>query len=631
MKNLKHFLKTLFVLPFLLLSGCTLIKDINSSSNTTTSMDFSININNGEEVDLIIDETLQLDITYQAIDNYVLEYTSSDENVASVSDQGLIKANNVGQATITVTYNNNSDSIIVNVLEDESFIKITNNEDPLNVELFDSAIISYITSDDIENVNALSSDESIVSIVSIYDDFVEISAENIGSAIVTIYIDAFIFDEITINVYQLDDAYLKISFKQSSIMVNESILINVDIDPIEYEDDVVFNIIKGNDLISLEGNKITANKSGEVQIQAFANELVSNILTLSIYDFKIELTNSVIELNDHERIRILNYDGNRSNLHGEALDNSIISFGVSAVGDIFVNADKVGKTSFYLYDDNGLFSNTIDVEVISGDPYAGISMDEFYSSYTRSDSYIDSTYRSKHNFMSGDIVTPDDVPTVASNQPTSNGLLIHNSDKNYSNDGNTYTVEDKNGNKAFDIYYGGAYITLEDVAAYIYAFGDIPINYIEDNEGNPSSSPWEEFLRLNHTQFYGWPNSYEPELPNITGCDGNLVYYELDIGTTGTDTGPEFPNRIYNDGKRITRGAARIVYSKYYKISGLTVNDEDRYVFYTYNHYNDFQEYLNYENGWGYIFGNITAGNGQDEYNRNNPPTPYIEVVRQEL
>ncbi len=36
---------------------------------------------------------------------------------------------------------------------------------------------------------------------------------------------------------------------------------------------------------------------------------------------------------------------------------------------------------------------------------------------------------------------------------------------------------------------------------------------------------------------------------------------------------------------------------------------DNRYVFYTYNHYNDFQEYLNYDNGYGKRFGNETAGN----------------------
>ena len=32
------------------------------------------------------------------------------------------------------------------------------------------------------------------------------------------------------------------------------------------------------------------------------------------------------------------------------------------------------------------------------------------------------------------------------------------------------------------------------------------------------------------------------------------------------------------------------------------------YVFYTHNHYNDFREYLNYYGGWGQIFGNVTGG-----------------------
>lgn len=628
MKKIKYLFTSLFVLPILLLSSCTFLKD---SSSSVTNDDFQITINNGEEVTLNINQTLQLDIDYVPIDNYELMYFTSNEEVATVSESGLINAKKVGSATITAVYNNYSDSIIVNVIDDSNPSIVITNDNPLNVELNKTAIISYTAVGIDDTVNALSSNNNIVSIVSINEDFVEISADSIGSVTITIYLDAYIYDEITVNVYQIDKGNLKISLNESAIMVGTFTHIIVDVEPKEYETDVTFNILKGEELISLEGNEIYAYNSGEVQIQATCHDLISNIVTLSIYDFEIELSNDVIELGDHERVNVRYYDGNKQNLLFKPLDSNIISYDFSPMGDAYIIGDNVGKTSFYLYDNNGLYSNTIDVEIISGDPYLGISMDEFYSSYSRATSYIDSTYRSKHYFMSGDIVTPDDKPTIASNQPTSNGLLIHNSDKNYSSDGNTYTVEDKNGNKAFDIYYGGAYITLEEVAAYIYAFGDIPVNYIEDNEGNPSSSPWGEYLRLNHTQFYGWSDSYEPELPNITGCGGNLVYYELDIGTTGTDTGPQFPNRIYNDGNKITRGAARIVYSKYYRGSGLTVNDEDRYVFYTYNHYNDFQEYLNYENGWGYIFGNITAGNDQDEYNRNNPPTPYIEVVRQEL
>ena len=81
------------------------------------------------------------------------------------------------------------------------------------------------------------------------------------------------------------------------------------------------------------------------------------------------------------------------------------------------------------------------------------------------------------------------------------------------------------------------------------------------------------------------------------------------------------------------------MYSRYYAddtpstmLDNEPITDlDDRYVFYTYNHYNDFQEYLNYENGWGEIFGNYTAGNGPNEYVPSNPPTEYIQTVRRNL
>ena len=60
---------------------------------------------------------------------------------------------------------------------------------------------------------------------------------------------------------------------------------------------------------------------------------------------------------------------------------------------------------------------------------------------------------------------------------------------------------------------------------------------------------------------------------------------------------------------------------------------DDRYVFYTYNHYNDFQEYLNYHDGWGVRFGNESAGNGycynNDDYHASNryPVSKYPETT----
>ena len=73
----------------------------------------------------------------------------------------------------------------------------------------------------------------------------------------------------------------------------------------------------------------------------------------------------------------------------------------------------------------------------------------------------------------------------------------------YQNDGNTYCVLDANGNVVNRIFKNGGYVTLEEVAAYVYAFGDIPANYTSKKTASPSSNPWGEYLRLNHTSFSG--------------------------------------------------------------------------------------------------------------------------------
>ena len=263
------------------------------------------------------------------------------------------------------------------------------------------------------------------------------------------------------------------------------------------------------------------------------------------------------------------------------------------------------------------------------DPYEGMSEYQFYKNYTPATSYMDAYYRSQHGFMSGSIEEQDEDATISSNRPSSGGKLYKNTSALYSDNGNTYTVLDSEGEVAFKVYKGGAYVTLEEVAAYLYAFADIPANYVSDKSGSPSSSQWGEYLRLNHSYFSGNTSRYpyEPELPRISGCGGDLKYYEVDIGTTGTTAG-NYAVKPYNTGTKITRGAARIVYARY---EGSSVTDlEDRYLFYTNNHYNDFIEYLNYENGWGNIFGNITGGgslSSESDYN----PTKYIPVLYQDF
>ena len=268
----------------------------------------------------------------------------------------------------------------------------------------------------------------------------------------------------------------------------------------------------------------------------------------------------------------------------------------------------------------------------TSDPYVNMTEEEFYANYTPATSYWDAFYRTQHYFMSGSIEEQDQAPTIADYQPMEDGKYIRNISALYSSDGNTYYIIDGNGNIVNKIFKGGAYVTLEEVAAYVLAFGDIPANYTSSKKTKPYNSPWGEYLRLNHTNFSGDTSKYpyEPVLPDISGCGGDLKYYEIDIGTTGTDCDPSYDAKLYNDGSTITRGAARIVYTRFDKNGNKIIDIDEKYVFYTYNHYNDFQEYLNYEGGWGEMFGNITGGGTiSSKYDYN--PTPYVAVVRKNL
>lgn len=262
------------------------------------------------------------------------------------------------------------------------------------------------------------------------------------------------------------------------------------------------------------------------------------------------------------------------------------------------------------------------------DPYAGVSKTDFYANYTPASSYEDALLRSKHGLLSGSLEIPDQHAEPAGFLPTEDGRYIRNTACHYEDDGNTYVVVDADGKEVMRIYRGGGYITLEEVAAYMYAFGGkdctLPANYTSKKRGDPITNIWGEYLRLNHSYFTGDTGKYpyEPELPNIKGCGGDLQYYEMDIGTTGTVT-PGYAARIYNNGSTITRGAARLVYTRQDLNGDGIYTQSEVYVFYTHNHYNDFREYLNYYGGWGEVFGNITGGGSYSSKTDCNP-TPYV-------
>lgn len=266
----------------------------------------------------------------------------------------------------------------------------------------------------------------------------------------------------------------------------------------------------------------------------------------------------------------------------------------------------------------------------SGDPYQDISKTEFYADYKTACCNLDAAYRSRHGLLSGSLEIPGQYAEESKNRPMHDKKYVRNTSTMYLDNGNTYVVLDANGVEAMRIHKSGGYITLEEVAAYMYAFGGngtIPANYTSKKSGKPNSSIWGEYLRVNHSYFIGDTNRYpyEPELPDISGCGGSLRYYEMDIGTTGTTT-PGYAAKPYIQGNKINRGAARIVYARQDLNGNGIYENNEVYVFYTHNHYNDFREYLNYYGGWGEMFGNVTGG-GVYGSETNAKPTPYVKTA----
>ena len=585
-----------------------------------------------------VNETLELDCITKVIRSDKVSYESNEYSYKIISgDANAIIKDNIltgikkGTVEIQASYNDILSNIItIEIIDDkiiEETLVLSSSKDEIyigeTVELFiesntkDTNDITY----ELSNAKAMIDGNILTGLSSGKVDIVCVKGE-LRSNKITITINCeIVFIEIQASKYYL------------SSDENEVTSIITNFYPLDAKGEITYEIKKGTDCAYLfNKNQIRAVSPGVCTIIAKCGEIESEEIEINIVEgigipssISIKANQTKCYVNDYvvfsyevypqSSAKNIEFYINEGEENGYLVGNKLY---ITNDGKISV----IGKI-------NGVISNEIVINevIIDIDPYQYISQKDFYANYTPASSYIDSYYRSLHNLMSGSIIPQDQAPKVI-NKPKENGLYLRNSTSDYSDDGNTYYVYDVNGKVVNEIYKGGAYVSLEEVAAYVLAFSDVPINYTERKNADPSDSIWGEYLRLNHSYFSGSVSKYpyEPILPNISGCGGNFDYYEIDIGTTGTDCDPNYEIRVYNNGKKITRGAARIVYTRYDENGDTIIDINERFVFYTYNHYNDFQEYLNYENGWGEMFGNITGG-GKLSSTSNYNPSPYVPVI----
>jgi len=469
-----------------------------------------------------------------------------------------------------------------------------------------------------QQITYLSSNNGIIEV----DENGLIYAKSIGTSVISIQAGAY-YDSIEIEVLNVE---------------NE---LNLDVESYILGDDkiVTFTNINENNKIVLASNaQIEKINDNQYRILSSTSDLVS-FQCINLNEDNIQFSNNISVLLSANSFKIT---ANSSILLKD--ETTSISSGVSpsyiclndsnsiSISSSIVTALDEGN-AYIVGKYNNQYSNIIKISSVLSDPYANVNETSFYNNYQKASDEIDSYFRSKHYLMSGDIEVPSQEPTISAYQPEENGTLIKNTSIKYSINKDIYYDYDSKGNIVNEIYKYGAYTSLEEVASYIYAFCEIPCNYTSKKSGKPSSSSWGKYLRLNHSYFSGDTSKYpyEPSMPENLEEGGQYKYYELDIGTLGTDCDPSYAAKIYNNGKTITRGAARIVYTRLDSSSNTLENLNNGYLFYTYNHYNDFQEYLNYQNGWGKIFGNITGGGTISTYSSSTPPTSYIPVIKKQL
>ena len=243
----------------------------------------SIHINEGN---ITLEETKTTKLTATVLPESAivstLRWTTSNSKVATVDSKGNITAVGIGKATIKVTYLADSsitDEIVVTVTKMAYDFDLVLADDELTMEDLSSvAIGTQFTPASIPDKTVIwtSSDSSIVSVTdgictANKPGTVQVTATSIydnKKAVVTIHVVPTKVN-VTIN-------------SEKQIQMGESLTLNAVIDKAVADTEVTWSIVSGKDLVTLDGNILTAKEAGIVVVKATSNYNNSSYATTEI-------------------------------------------------------------------------------------------------------------------------------------------------------------------------------------------------------------------------------------------------------------------------------------------------------------------------------------------------------------
>lgn len=335
---------------------------------------------NKRTADLEINEQLQLEATINGDDNLTKTWSSSDSNVATVSNNGLVTAVGYGSATITISIDNGRKACCkINVIDHSQPIINLNTTDVTLVANESQKVTANITDYDGNTIEATVNWKSLDSDIAIVDNGT-ITGVNVGSTKVqaSVTVNGKTATQ-TINVYV--GGFEKLSFgKRGSNGADTYDVFNGDVTSIGFEDGAVVNKWHC-------GSNVWDDRLGVDNLASF---------DYWIFDFSLEQ-----ELNDDSLIDLWIGSNHVIQIHGEGGITMLEQGGFSGDAEAHNNDNcvKIYNSSNQLVSNQKLAAKTKYTMVISLSHRGNKSLYEMGCDMIPCDIYISNVYACSQKYF----------------------------------------------------------------------------------------------------------------------------------------------------------------------------------------------------------------------------------------
>lgn len=320
----------------------------------------SIDIKNKiDTIQLGKEYTLDVGFTPENPEDKSIKYTSSNNDVATIDENGKIITNAIGKTTITVySHNNKTDTMDLEVINNIEKIEILN---PFSYSLFSQKyqLEVRVTPDDENNsnVNLVKYKSSNPEIARITDDGLIICDGGIGRVKITAYIGDI--EDSFFAFFRPNESYVpitgfKITDKKENMLVGDTYELQTEITPINASNQLVKFYTSDSSIATVDENGIvSAHQVGNVTVTARCDEFQDSF-ELNVVEDEVPITNLELEKNalsmevgEQETLSVkINPENTTEDKSFTVSSTDVNVAGVSINGDnIVIKANKAGKAT----------------------------------------------------------------------------------------------------------------------------------------------------------------------------------------------------------------------------------------------------------------------------------------------